>query len=176
MAVGTRLTPSLDKPAVDLTLYRSMIGTISLGLSYFLKSGFFIQAFSDVDLVGCSLDRKSTSGGCQLLDGKLVSWQSKKQIYVAISTAEAEYVAVAVCTSQIIWIQVQHSKTKHIALRYHFIKEHVEDGIAEVHFVKTTDQLADIFTKPLDEKPFVRILIGLGMIETSSVPGLISKE
>jgi len=241
MAVGTRLTPSLDAPAVDLTLYRSMIGsllyltasrpdimfsvcccarfqanprephltavknifrylkgTVSLGLWYPAKIGFFIQAFSDSDLGGCTLDRKSTTGGCQLLDGKLVSWQSKKQTCVAISTAEAEYISAAACTSQIIWIQsqlrdyainmkkiplycdsqsairichnpVQHSKTKHIALRYHFIKDHVEDGNIEIHFVKTTEQLADIFTKPLDEKSFVRILAGLGMINANSI-------
>ncbi|XP_052621688.1 uncharacterized mitochondrial protein AtMg00810-like [Lactuca sativa] len=145
MTVGTRLTPSLDKPAVDLTFYRSMIdsllyltasrpdimfpvyncarcqanprephltavknifrylkGTILFGLWYPSKSGFFIQALLDFDLVGCNLDRKSTSGGCQLLDGKLVSWQSKKQTCVAVSTTEAEYVAAAACTSQII--------------------------------------------------------------------------
>ena len=114
------------------------------------------------------------------------------------STAEAEYISAAACTSQIIWIQsqlrdyainmkkiplycdsqsairichnpVQHSKTKHIALRYHFIKDHVEDGNIEIHFVKTTEQLADIFTKPLDEKSFVRILAGLGMINANSI-------
>ena len=145
MAVGTKLTPSLDTPAVDLTLFRSIIGsllyltasrpdimfsvcncaryqanprephltavknifrylkeTVSLGLWYLSKSGFFIQAFLDSYLDGCTLDRKSTSGGYQLLDGKLVSWQSKRQTCVAISTAEAEYVAAAACTLQII--------------------------------------------------------------------------
>ena len=64
---------------------------------------------------------------------------------------------------------MQHSKTKHIALRYHFIKDHVEDGNIEVHFVKTTEQLADIFTKALDEKSFLRILEGLGMINGNSL-------
>ena len=185
-------------------IFRYLKGTVSLGLWYPTKTGFFIQAFSDSDLGGCTLDRKSTSGGCQLLDGKLVSWQSKKQTCVAISTAEAEYIAAAACTSQIIWIQsqlrdyainmkkiplycdsqsairichnpVQHSKTKHIALRYHFIKDHVEDGNIEIHFVKTTEQLADIFTKPLDEKSFVRILAGLGMIDVNSVSKSISQ-
>ncbi|XP_023762312.1 uncharacterized mitochondrial protein AtMg00810-like [Lactuca sativa] len=148
MSVGTRLIPSLGKPAVDLTLYRSMIGlllylttsctdimffvcncarfqsnprephlimvknifqylkgSISLGLWYPSKSRFFIQAFLDADLGGCNLDRKSTSGGCQLLDGKLVSRQSKKQTCVLISTAESKYVAAAAYTSQIIRIQ-----------------------------------------------------------------------
>ena len=64
---------------------------------------------------------------------------------------------------------VQHSKTKHIALRYHFIKDHVEEGNIEVHFIKTTKQLADIFTKALDEKSFIRIIEGLGMINGNSL-------
>ncbi|XP_023750332.1 uncharacterized mitochondrial protein AtMg00810-like [Lactuca sativa] len=126
-------------------IFRYLKGAVSLGLWYPSNIGFFIQAYSDADLGGCTLDRKSTTGGCQLLDGKLVSWQSKKQTCVSISTVEAEY----------------HLKTKHIALRYHFIKDHVEDENIEVHFVKTTDQLTNIFTKALDEKSFVRILEGL---------------
>ena len=65
---------------------------------------------------------------------------------------------------------VHHSKPNHIALRYHFIEDHVEDGNSEVHIVSTMDQLVDIFTKPLDEKSFLRILNGLGMIEASFVP------
>ena len=71
---------------------------------------------------------------------------------------------------------VQHSKTKHIALLYHFIKDHVEDENIELHFVKTTDQLADTFTKPLDEKSFIRIMHGLGILDANSVPGIPSLE
>ena len=85
-------------------IFRYLKGTVSLGFRYPSKSGFFIQAFLDLDLGGCNLDRKSTSGGYQLMDGKLVSWQSKKQTCVVISTAEAEYIYVVACTSQIIWI------------------------------------------------------------------------
>ncbi|KAL7582491.1 hypothetical protein Lser_V15G44347 [Lactuca serriola] len=150
MAVGTRLGPSLDKHTVDLTLYRSMIGsllnlissrqdimfvvcncsmyqsnprephligvknifrylkgTTSLGLWYPLKTGFFLQAFSDADLSECQLDRQRTTGGCQLLDEKLVSWPSKKQTCVSISITKVEYVAAAACPSQVIWIQIQ---------------------------------------------------------------------
>ncbi|XP_023746942.1 secreted RxLR effector protein 161-like [Lactuca sativa] len=73
-------------------IFRYLKRTSSLGLWYTAKSGFFVQAFSDVDLGGCSLDRKSTTGECQLLDGKLLSWQSKKQTCVSLSTAEAEYI------------------------------------------------------------------------------------
>ena len=144
------------------------------------------------------MDRKSTTGGYQFLDGKLVSWQSKKQICVPLSTAEAEYIAATSYTSQVVWIQsqlrdyrlnmkkiplycdsesairichnpVQHSKTKHIALRYHFIKDHVEDGNVEIHFVRTTDQLAYIFTKALPEASFNKILQGVGMMQAESV-------
>ncbi|KAI3493174.1 hypothetical protein L1887_42164 [Cichorium endivia] len=179
------------------TIFRYLHGTTAYGLWYPANSGFYIQAYSDSDLGGYSIDRKSTSGGCQFLDGKLISWQSKKQTCVSISTAEAEYVAAAACTSQIIWIQsqlkdyainmrkiplfcdsqsairichnpVQHSKTKHIALRYHFIKSHVEEGNIEVHFVHTTEQLADIFTKALNEEAFTRNVRGLGMIDGST--------
>ena len=70
----------------------------------------------------------------------------------------------------------QHSKSKHIALRYHFIKDHVEEGNIEVYFMKTTDQLAGIFTKPLDEKTFLRIFSGLGMLDVNAIPGLNSSE
>ncbi|KAL4581752.1 hypothetical protein LXL04_006280 [Taraxacum kok-saghyz] len=121
---------------------------------------FFVQAYSDSDFGGCNLDLKSTSGGCQFLDRKLASWQSIKQTCVSLSTAETEYIAAATCTSQVLWIQsqlrdygvimnkiplycdsesairichnpIQHSKTKHIALRYHFIKDHIEEGNIE---------------------------------------------
>jgi len=175
-------------------IFRYLRRTPSLGLWYSAGTNLFITAFSDADLGGCQLDRKSTSGGCQFLDGKLVSWQSKKQTSTAISTAEAEYVAAAACTSQIIWIQhqlrdygyqmkrtplfcdsnsairichnpVQHSKTKHIALRYHFIKDHIQEGNIEIHFVPTKQQFADIFTKALAEREFTLILNGLGMME-----------
>ena len=71
---------------------------------------------------------------------------------------------------RIIQNPVQHSKTKHIALRYNFIKDHIEDGNVEIHFVKTTEQLADIFTKSLVEPAFMKILQGLGMMDVSSVP------
>lgn len=66
-----------------------------------------MKALTNAYLVGCGLDRKSTSCGCQFLDGNLVSWQSKKHTCVSLSTVEAEYIAVAPCTLQIIWIQSQ---------------------------------------------------------------------
>ena len=128
--------------------------------------------------------RKSTSGGCQFLGNCLMSWQSKKQTSVATSTAEAEYIAAASCTSQIQWLQnqllnygikktktpflldstsaisiVQFSKTKHIEIRYHFIRYCFEKGKIEVKYVPTANQIADVFTKPIDSSVFM-----LGML------------
>ncbi|GKF72806.1 hypothetical protein Tco_0208920, partial [Tanacetum coccineum] len=126
---------------------------------------------------------KSTFGGIQFLGDKLVSWMSKKQDCTVMSTAEAEYVALSVSCAQVLWMRtqlkdygfdynritlysdsrsaiatscnpVQHSHTKHINVRYHFIKEQVERGIVELYFVRTEYQLADMFTKALSQERF----------------------
>ncbi|GJV88145.1 hypothetical protein Tco_1532083 [Tanacetum coccineum] len=118
-----------------------------MGLWYPKGSGFELTAFLDVDHAGCIDTRKSTSGGIQFLGDKLVSWMSKKQDCTAMSSAEAEYVALSTSCAQ-------HSRTKHIHTRYHFIKEHVENGIIELYFFRTEYQLADMFTKALSEDRF----------------------
>nr|GFC52304.1 uncharacterized mitochondrial protein AtMg00810-like [Tanacetum cinerariifolium] len=105
---------------VDLHLYRSMIGSLmyltascllsglpKLGLWYPKESPFDLVASSDSDYGGASQDRKSTTGGSQFLGRRLISWQCKKQTIVATSTTEAEYVAVASCCGQVLWIQNQ---------------------------------------------------------------------
>ncbi|KAI3771634.1 hypothetical protein L6452_02800 [Arctium lappa] len=174
-------------------IFRYLKGTSNLGLWYPKDSGFDLTGYSDSDFAGCKLDRKSTTGGCQLLGGKLVSWTSKKQNYVSTSTAEAEYVAAGSCCSQILWMRNQlldydlqlskipiycdstsaiaiannpvlHSKTKHIEIRYHFIRDHVMNGDIELHFIPTDFHLADIFTKPLDETRFNFLISELGML------------
>nr|GFA42869.1 hypothetical protein [Tanacetum cinerariifolium] len=105
--------------------------TIYMGLWYPKDTGFELTAFSDSDHAGCLDSRKSTSGGIQFIGGdKLVNWSSKKQDCTLMSFAEAEYVSLsAYCTQAAIAIScnpVQHSRTKHIDNRYHFIKEKVE--------------------------------------------------
>nr|GEV80361.1 retrovirus-related Pol polyprotein from transposon TNT 1-94 [Tanacetum cinerariifolium] len=146
-----------------------------------------------------SLDRKSTLGACQLLGGKLVCWSAKKQQYVAMSSAEAEYLVVAGCCANILWMKSQltnydiiyekvpifcdntsaiaisnnpvlHSRTKHIDTRYHLIRNHILKGDIELHFIPTQYQLADIFTKPLDKPTFKRLIIKLGMMDIDSKP------
>ncbi|KAJ9551399.1 hypothetical protein OSB04_015444 [Centaurea solstitialis] len=175
-------------------ILRYLKGTPNRGLWYPKESGFELVAFSDADHGGCQLDRKSTSGHVQFLGDKLVSWGSKKQHCVSTSTAEAKYVAAASCCSQVLWMRtqlrdygynfnhipiycdsksaiaitcnpVQHTRTKHIDIRYHFIKDHVERGTIELYFVNTEYQLADLFTKPLDEKRFNFLISKLGMFD-----------
>ncbi|GJR88710.1 retrovirus-related pol polyprotein from transposon TNT 1-94 [Tanacetum coccineum] len=153
-------------------------------LSGTLDTGFKLTAFLDSDQAGCLDTRKSTSGGIQFLGGdKLVSWSSKKQDCTSMSTTEFEYVSLFAFCAQVLWLRtqvtdygfhfdkipmyydskaaiaiscnlVQHSRIKHIDVRYHFIKEQVEKGIVELFFVETEYQLGDLFTKALPEDRF----------------------
>ncbi|KAI3510578.1 hypothetical protein L1887_17686 [Cichorium endivia] len=152
------------------TIFLFLHNTHAYDLWYPANSDFYIQAYSDSDLGRCSIYRKSTSGGCQFLDGKLIRWQSKKQTCVSISIAEAEYVAAAACTSQIIWIQSQ-LKDYGINMRKIPLFYDSQSAIRICHnpFVHTTEQLADIFPKALNEKAFTRIVCGLGMIDGSTL-------
>nr|GFA41753.1 retrotransposon protein, putative, unclassified [Tanacetum cinerariifolium] len=144
------------------------------------------------DHAGCIDSRKITSEGIQFLGDKLVSWMSKKQNCTALSSAEAEYVALSASCAQVMWMRtqlqdygfnyikiplycdsqsaiaiscnlVQHSRTKHIHTRYHFIKEQVENGIIELYFIRTEYQLADMFTKALPEDRFKYLSKCIGM-------------
>nr|GEW15680.1 reverse transcriptase domain-containing protein [Tanacetum cinerariifolium] len=144
-------------------IFHYLRGTVNTGLWYTKDSGFELTGFSDADYAGCKDTFKSTSGGAQFLAEKLVSWSSRKQDCMALSTAEAEYVSLSACSIAISCNPIQHSRTKHIAVRYHFIKEHVEKGTIELYFVKTDYQLADIFTKALTADRFNYLVCRLGM-------------
>nr|GEZ76727.1 copia protein [Tanacetum cinerariifolium]GEZ76734.1 copia protein [Tanacetum cinerariifolium] len=138
-------------------IFRYLRGTVNSGLWYLKDFGFELTGFLDADYAGCKDTFKSTSGGAQFLGEKLVSWSSKKQDCISLSTTEAEYVSLSACCIQVLWMRtqlmdygfhfnkipiycdsksaiaisynlVQHSRTKHIAVRYHFIKEHIEKG------------------------------------------------
>nr|GEY84257.1 hypothetical protein [Tanacetum cinerariifolium] len=131
-------------------IFRYLKDTIHMELWYPKDTCFELTAFSDSDHAGCLDYRKSTSGGIQFLGGdKLVSWSSKKQDCTSMSSAEVKYATIAISCNL-----VQHSRTKHIEDRYHFIKEKVEKGIVELFFVGTEYQLADLFTKALPEERF----------------------
>ncbi|GJR05235.1 retrovirus-related pol polyprotein from transposon TNT 1-94 [Tanacetum coccineum] len=132
-----------------------------------------------------------------LKGGKLVCWSAKKQQSVAMSSAEAEYEATTSCYVNILWMKSQitandiiyekvtifcdntsaiaisnnlvlHSRTKHIDIKYHFIRDHILKGDIELHFIPTQYQLADIFTKPLDEPTFKRLIVELGGLDQIS--------
>ncbi|GKD80547.1 hypothetical protein Tco_1347386 [Tanacetum coccineum] len=178
METNKALVKDEEAEDVDVHLYRSMIrslmyltasrpdiiylkGQPKLGLWYPRDSPFNLKAFSDSDYAKTSLDRKSTTRGCQFLSKRLISWQCKKQTIVANSTTEAEYVDAANCCGQVLWIQNQmldygfnfmntkiyidnesticivknlvfHSKTKHIEIRNHFIRDSYEKKLIQV--------------------------------------------
>jgi len=158
-------------------------GTTEVGLWYPSEVTLNLVGYSDSDFAGYKVDRKSTSGTCHLLGSSLISWHSKKQACVALSTAEAEYIATGRCCAQTIWLKhqlsdfglnlskisllcdntsainltknpVQHSRTKHIEIRHHFIRDHIMNGDCEIQFVDSENQLADLFTKPLNKERF----------------------
>jgi hypothetical protein len=147
-----------------------------------------------LNYAGCKIDRKSTSGGCHLLGRSLVSWTSKKQNSVALSTAEAEYIAAGACCTQILYMKqtlldygvvlenipllcdnesavkiannpVQHSRTKHIDICHHFLRDHVAKGDIILEGVRSEDQLADIFTKPLEKTHFCMLRNELNILD-----------
>ena len=159
---------------------------------------FELVGYSDSDWAGDKVDRKSTSGACQFIGRSLVSWSSKKQNSTALSTAEAEYISAASCCAQLLWMRqtlkdydvslgtvpllcdnesaikiannpVQHNRTKHIDIRHHFLRDHVANGDIALTHVGTMDQLADIFTKPLDEARFVALRRELGILEPKNL-------
>ncbi|GKB29779.1 hypothetical protein Tco_0869180 [Tanacetum coccineum] len=152
-------------------IFRYLNGTINIGLWYSKDTDMSLTAYANADRAG---------------------WSSKKQKSTAISSTEAEYIALSGCCSQILWMRlqltdygfqfnkiplyydnksaialccnnVQHSRAKHIDIRYHFIKEQVENGIVELYFVRTEYQLADIFTKRLPRERFNFLIDKLGM-------------
>ncbi|GJR46345.1 putative ribonuclease H-like domain-containing protein [Tanacetum coccineum] len=102
-----QVTPKTSHLHAVKRIFRYLKGQPKLGLWYPRDSPFDLEAFSDSDYAGASLDRKSTTGGCQFLGKRLISWQCKKQTIVANSTTEAEYVAAANCCGQVLWIQNQ---------------------------------------------------------------------
>jgi hypothetical protein len=147
-------------------IFRYLRYTPEHGLSYSASSSLSLLGFSDADFARYRVDRKLTSGTCQFLGSSLVSWSSRKQSSVAQSTTKVEYVAAAGCCSQLLWITytlsdfgeecshvplmcdctgaisvaknpVLHSRTKHIEVRYHFLRDNVEKGNIDLIHVPT---------------------------------------
>nr|GEZ85417.1 retrovirus-related Pol polyprotein from transposon TNT 1-94 [Tanacetum cinerariifolium] len=159
-------------------IFRYLRGTVNRGLWYPKDSSVALTTFLDADHAGCQDTRRSTSGSLQFQGERLICWSSKRQKSAAISSTEAECITLSGCCAQILWMRsqltdyglgfnkipmycdnksvialccnnVQHSWSKHIDIRYHFIKEQVENGVIELYFVNREYQLADLFTKAL---------------------------
>ncbi|GJY28362.1 putative ribonuclease H-like domain-containing protein [Tanacetum coccineum] len=174
-------------------IFRYLKGQPKLGLWYPKDSPFDLVAYTDSDYAGASLDRKSTTGGCQFLGCRLISWQCKKQTVVANSTTEAEYVAALSCCGQVLWIQNQlldygynfmhtkiyidnesticivknpvfHSKTKHIKIRHHFIRDSNEKKLIQMIKIHTDKNVADLLTKAFDVSRFQYLIASIGML------------
>ncbi|GJU22074.1 putative ribonuclease H-like domain-containing protein [Tanacetum coccineum] len=188
-----QVTPKVSHLHAVKRIFRYLKHQPKLGLWYPKDSPFHLEAFSDSDYAGDNHDRRSTSGGCQYLGRRLVSWQCKKQTIVAISSTEAEYVAAASCCAQVLWMQNQlldygfnfmnteihidnesticivrnpvfHSKTKHIQIRHHFIRDCYEQRLINVVKVHTDDNVADLLTKGFDLARFNFLVVTIGMI------------
>nr|GEU91288.1 hypothetical protein [Tanacetum cinerariifolium] len=176
MVDKSKLDKDLQRKPVDPAYYRGMIGYLMYLTSS--RPDLVFAHMQMQSTHGVKILDKSTSRSAQILRDKLVSWSFKKQKITTISTTEVEYIDLYGCCAQILWMRsqltdyglkfnkiplycdnksaialcydnVQHSSSKHINVRYHFIKEQVENGVVELYFVKTEYQLADIFTKAL---------------------------
>ncbi|GJV15337.1 putative ribonuclease H-like domain-containing protein [Tanacetum coccineum] len=185
-----------DGVDVDVHVYRSMIGSLmylTASRPDIMDSPFELEAYSDSDYGGASLDRKSTTGGCQFLGRRLISWQCKKQTIMANSTTEAEHVAAANCCRQVLWIQnqmmdygfnfmntkihidnestisviknpVAHSRTKHIEIRFHFIRNCYEKRLIEVIKIYIDSNIADLLTKGFDVTRFNFLVVSIRLL------------
>ncbi|CAJ2658384.1 unnamed protein product [Trifolium pratense] len=157
--------------------------------------GLTLQGWSDSDYAGDHDDRKSTYGYVFTLGDSAICWSSKKQPIVTLSTTEAEYVAAASCACQCLWLKnvldhlhieqvgsiivncdnsstiklsknpIMHGRSKHIDVRFHFLRDLSKDGVIELKFCKSQEQLADIMTKPLKLDSFCKLREGIGMCE-----------
>jgi hypothetical protein len=179
-------------------ILRYLVHTPYIGLWYPKGSTFDMIGYSDSDYAGCKVDRKSTSGTCQFLGRSLVSWSSKKQTSIALSNAEAKYVVAGQCCAQLLWMRqtlrdfgynlrkvpllcdnesairlsdnpVEHSCTKHIDNQHHFLRDHQQMGDINVCHISTDHQLADIFTKPLDEEKFCKLRSELNVLDSRNL-------
>ncbi|GJR18275.1 putative ribonuclease H-like domain-containing protein [Tanacetum coccineum] len=172
METSKPLLKDAEAEDVDVYLYRSMIRSLMyltasrpdimfVVCACYLKDSLFdLEAYTDSVYAGASLDRKSITGGCQFLRRRLISWQCKKHTIVANFTTEAEYVAAASCFKN----PVFHSKTKHIEIRHHFIRDSNEKKLIQMIKIHTDHNVADLLTKAFDVGRFQYLIASIGML------------
>lgn len=180
--------PQISHMEAVLRIIRYLKGTPGHGVLFKANGHLETQVYTDADWAGDKGNRRSTSGYFTLVGGNLVTWRSKKRKVVALSSAEAEFRGIARGLAEALWIRkllkeigypptqtskimcdnqaaiqisenpVQHDRTKHVEVDRHFIKEKLENGMIELPFVRSEDQLADILTKAVNEKVFMHCL------------------
>ncbi|GJR82000.1 putative ribonuclease H-like domain-containing protein [Tanacetum coccineum] len=199
---GLDVTPKMSHLYAVKRIFKYIKGKPKLGLWYPRESPLDLVAYSDSDYAAANLDRKSTTGGCQFLGRRLISWQCKKQTKWLLQTTERlKYVVAARCLSSVLWLQnqlldygfnfmntiihidnqsticiiknpVYHSKTKHIEIRHHFIRDcyhHFirdcyEKKLISVQKIHTDLNVADLLTKPFDGPRFNYLVVSIGLV------------
>ncbi len=160
-----------------------------------MPQGKQLISYADADFAGDLMDHHSTSGYCFLLASGLISWSSKKQSVVALSTANAKHVALSQVTQEAIWLKqmfseigedttpvvikddsqvaiamaqhlVHHAGSKHIDVHYQFVREELEKKSVEVQFCPSSDMTADLLTKPLAREQFQKLRSQMGVLDT----------
>ena len=175
-------------------IFKYLKGTNNLALKYQKTKDGMLIGYSDADYAGDLDDRHSTTGNIFLMYGGPISWLSKKQAIVALSTSEAEYVALSLATQEVVWLRrllddlqsslteqptvlmednqgaiaiaknpVAHCKTKHIDIRYHYIREAIQNGTICLNYCPTNEMIADLLTKPLSKGQFETLRAAMGM-------------
>ena len=187
--------PKQDHMEAALRIVRYLKGTAGMGMLFKKNGHFSISGYTDASWAGDLSDRRSTSGYFTFVGGNLVTWKSKKQKVVALSSAEAEFRGIAKGLAELLWIRklmfelgfpskdaaelrcdnkaaisisenpVQHDRTKHVEIDRHFIKEKLDSGLISLPFVRSEDQWADILTKAVAGRIFHEVLGKLGMLD-----------
>ncbi|GKD47729.1 retrovirus-related pol polyprotein from transposon TNT 1-94 [Tanacetum coccineum] len=194
--------PTTKHLKIAKRILRYIKGTVDYGMFYSISEDFKLVGYSDSDWAGSKDDGRSTSGFLFFLGNNAFTWSSKKQPIVTLSSCEAEYIAATSCVCHAIWLRsmlkelhmeqedateiyvdnksaidlaknpVYHDLSKHINTRYHFIRECIARKDVRVIHTSSEDQVADIFTKPLNERDFTRQRMMLG-VGKSSLKGVL---
>eukprot|EP00253_Pinus_taeda_P009608 PITA_09608 len=144
-------------------ILRYLQGTVDYGLDYRQGYGVRLVGYTDSDWAGCASDRKSTSGCCFGLGSAVVSWFSRKQQSIALSSTEAKYMSCIKLMENLVF----HDRSKHIGIRYHFIRDYVQKGAVKLEYISTNEKIADILTKALPRGKHVYFRDKMGVVRNT---------
>eukprot|EP00253_Pinus_taeda_P002592 PITA_02592 len=203
MITNSKKLHASNSSLVDPTLHRRLIrslmylGTVDYGLDYRQGDGVRLVGYTDSDWASCASNKKSTSGCCFRLGSVVVSWFSRKQKSVALSSSEAEYMATRQASCEAIWLRkllyglfdeelrptvihydnqscikltenpVCHDRSKHIDIRYHFIRDYVQKGAVKLEYISTDERVANVLTKSLTRGKHVHFRDKMGVVRNN---------